>query len=129
MEFVAYVLRLVQIRGGAFRKLMLGDDAEWGADEENRAQLLEIQAYQLELGWADRITDPNDPKVKREQAEARRRGIKPPPRPVVPPIARRPGDLAEQRLRDYIEELAAHQPKRVTERVSLTEFDKAMGLS
>src|SRR4029079_12022187 len=78
IDFVTHVRRLIQIRDAAFRKLILGDLAEWGPDEENRALLLEVQHYQLELGWLDRITDPDDPELKREQAQAKREGKTPP---------------------------------------------------
>lgn len=125
-DFVAHVLRLIQIRDSALRRLLLGDHAEWGPDEENRALLLEVQAYQLQLDWTDRTTDPDDPAVRRERAEAKRNGLKPPKRPAVPPVAQRPAGIAEERLKAYIDELVSHEPKPTKELVSLEEFNRVI---
>lgn len=124
VDFYAHVRRLPSVRGSALRRLLLGDEAEWGPDEENRARLLEVQAYVLELDWIRHTTDPDDPEVRRDRLEAKRRGEKPPPRPIVPPAALRPTQLAEQRFQEWIDQLAATVPKPAKERVSLAEFDQ-----
>lgn len=85
--------------------------ADWDAHKENTARLLEVMAYQLELDWIDRTTDPDDPEVKRERAIAKRDGIKPSEHPIVPPVAMRPHDLAEERAEQYVELLAAQRAK------------------
>lgn len=125
-DFVAHVMRLIRIRDSALRYLLLGDHAEWGPDEENRALLLEVEAYQLQLDWTDRTTDPDDPAIRRERLEAKRKGLKPPKRPVVPPVAQRPGGIAEERLRAYIDELASHEPQSTKEIVSIDEFNRVI---
>lgn len=125
-DFVTHVARLVQIRDSALRRLLLGDYAEWGPDEENRALLLEVEAYQLQLDWIERTIDPDDPAVRRERAEAKRSGRKPPKRPAVPPVAQRPGEIAAERLQAYIDELASHEPKPVKELVSIEEFNRVI---
>lgn len=125
-DFVAHAMRLGKIRGSALRLLILGDRAEWGADEENRARLLEVEAYRLDLQWIDRTTDHDDPLVKREMLLAKREGVKPPARPIVPPAALRPNDLAEERMQDYIDQLAATAPKPAKELVTLAEFDRVI---
>jgi hypothetical protein len=89
----------------------LGDMADWDAHKENTARLLEVIAYRLELEWVDRTTDPDDPEVKRERVAAKRAGKKPPERPIVPPVALRPRELAEQRAREYADLLSAHHVK------------------
>lgn len=111
------------------RRELLGEEAEWGAHEENTARLLEVQAYQLDWQWARETVDHDDPDVKRERAEAKRNGIKPPARPLIPPTARRPAGLAEQRLNEYLEEIAKHvTPQSATRSVTRAEFEQAMGL-
>lgn len=126
IDIVAMVRRLVDIRGSALRNLLLGDDAEWGPDEENRARQLEVQSYSLELDWAEHTTDPNDPEVIRARLEAKRRGERPPPRPIVPPVALRPADVAERRWQAYLEELRQHAPKPAKQLVTLAEFDSVI---
>lgn len=108
--------------------LIHGLDA-WGEHEENTARLLDIRAYELDLAWSDRTVDPNDPEVLRARAHAKRAGIKPPPRPLVPPVALRPPAAAEERLREFIAEAEQYQPQQAGPRqVSSDEFDEALGL-
>jgi hypothetical protein len=102
-------------------------DGHWGPHEENTALLLEAQHYALELAWADRTVDPNDREVIRARREAERAGIKPPPHPLIPPIANRPPEVAELRLQQYVEQVAAHQtPAAEKTMVSLDEFDATL---
>lgn len=108
--------------------LIRGLDA-WGEHEENTARLLDIRAFELGLAWSDRTVDPNDRDVVRARLEAKRAGLKPPPRPLVPPVALRPPGAAEQRLREYIAEAGQFQPQQAGEhQVSSDEFDEALGL-
>lgn len=110
-----------------FVSLVNGLD-HWGPHEENTALLYEAERYKLDLAWADRTIDPNDPEVIRARREAERSGIKPPRHPVIPPVANRPAELAEQRLQEYVEQIAAQQtPKREKTMVSLDEFDAVLG--
>lgn len=119
-------MRLGRIRTSALRLLLLGDRAEWGADEENRARMLEVDTYRLELEWIDRTTDHDDPQVRRQMLQAKREGIKPPARPIIPPAALRPNDLAEERMREWIEQLEGIAPKPSKEVVTLEEFDRVI---
>lgn len=110
------------------RRQFLGEGAEWGAHEENTARLLDVQAYELDWRWGQDTLDAEDPDVKRERAEAKRNGVKPPPHPIIPPTAERPAGLAEQRLTEYLEQVAKHvTPKTTRSTVSRADFDKAMG--
>lgn len=108
-DLVALVRKLPS--GSALVREESGPWANWDAHKENTAQLLEVMAYFLELEWVDRITDPDDPEVKRERAVAKREGVKPSPKPIIPPVAMRPHELAEERARDYAERLLAHSAK------------------
>lgn len=100
----------------------------WGPHEENTALLLEAQHYALELAWADRTIDPNDPEAIKARRDAERAGVKPPPHPMIPPVAHRPPELAEQRLQQYVEQITAHRtPQREKVMVSLDEFDALIG--
>ena len=101
----------------------------WGPHQENTARLFEVQSYQLELDWVTRTVDPNDPEVRKERLEAERSGIKPPKHPIVPPIALRPPEWADERIASYMEEITAQiVPERERLLVSPDEFDAALGL-
>lgn len=129
VDLAARVKRLVRIRTSALADLLSEGEAEWSAHEENTAVLLEVQSYLLDLEWTQRTTDPDDPAVKAEREKARASGIRPPKRPLVPPIALRPKRLAEQRYEEYLQKLAeAQTPQRVREHLDSDEFDKRMGL-
>lgn len=102
--------------------------ADWDAHKENTARLLEIEAYKLELAWIDRTTDPDDKEVRRARLEAERSGIKPPPHPMIPPVAMRPVELREQRLQEYLDIVAAHNSGRDAQLVGTDEFEDRLGL-
>ena len=99
----------------------------WGPHEENTARLFEAQAFKLELDWVDRTTDPDDPEVKRDRAQAKRAGITPPPHPIVPPVALRPPSMAEDAIVAYVEKLEAHNTPPPSRASSRADFDKAHG--
>jgi hypothetical protein len=126
IDIATMVQRLVHIRGSALRRLLLDDDAEWGPDEENRARQLEVEAYRLELDWVEHTTDPNDPATIRERNEAKRRGDRPPRRPIIPPVALRPAAVADRRWQAYLDELLQLDPKPTKELVTLDEFDRVI---
>jgi hypothetical protein len=116
-------------RDSALAREESGPWGDWDAHKENTARLLEIEAYKLELAWIDRTTDPNDKDVKRERLKAERAGIKPPPHPMVPPIAMRPPEIREERLQEYLDVLASLCPAaRETQLVGTDEFDELLGL-
>jgi hypothetical protein len=107
-----------------------GPWGDWDAHKENTARLLEIEAYKLELAWIDRTTDPDDREVKLERLAAERAGIKPPPHPMVPPIAMRPHEIGQQRLQEYLDEAASFRtPVKEKIQVSTSEFDRLMDLT
>ncbi|MFD8496343.1 hypothetical protein [Amycolatopsis sp. NPDC059657] len=107
------------------------DGPPWGIVEENAARMLDIAAWQAELEWVDRITDPEDRAVKRERALAKRAGIKPPNHPIVPPVAYRPPKIAELRWNEYnaaVELYNAQNEPAEVRHVSSADFDSIMGL-
>jgi hypothetical protein len=93
--------------------LVREETGPWGSWDarENTARLLEVMSYLLDLEWTDRISDPEDRELKREQAAAKRAGLKPPERPIVPPVAMRPQELAEERFEKYAVDMASYQVK------------------
>lgn len=108
----------------------LGDMVDWDAHKENTARLLEVMSYRLELDWVDRITDPEDPEVKLDRARSKRDGRKPPAHPIVPPVALRPRELADERARLYVEEVEAHhvKPAPSARASSRGSFEAAWGI-
>lgn len=130
IDLASRVKRLARNRHSELADLLTDGEAEWGPHEENTAELLEVQSYLLELAWVDRTTNPDDPEVKAERRKAEASGIKPPKRPLVPPIAHRPKKLAEQRFEDYLSKLAeANTPERIREQLDSDEFDRRLRLT
>lgn len=70
---------------------------EWSYADENLAMFLDRFDYFLRSEYASWITDPDDPEVKAERALRKRQGIKPPPQPLIPPVAWRPQSIADLR--------------------------------
>lgn len=102
---------------------------DWSAHEENTARLYEVLAYTLELAWADRTVDPEDREVRKKRREDEARGVKPPPHPIVPPVALRPLALADQRREAYLAEVALYSaPQREREQITTDEFDRLIEL-
>jgi hypothetical protein len=116
-----------------FVALFNGLRNHWGPHEENTALLLEAERYRLELDWADRTVDPASPEVKAARQEAEKAGIKPPSHPLIPPIAQRPREIADLRIQQYLDDVAAanaapNTAPREKVMVPLKEWEHAMGL-
>lgn len=111
----------------AVSRAELGPWAYWDAHKENTARLLEIQDYQLQLHWIDRTTDPEDKELKRERAAAKRANLKPPKAPIVPPVAMRPSQLSDERIKAYLDRLG-EQTVQPTQASSRSAFDRQHGL-
>lgn len=87
-------------------------DAEngWSHTDENLAALVDALSYWLGSEYMGWVTDPDDPEVKAARAARKRNPVKPPPVPIIPPVAQRPPHAqaaALQRLRALRE---AYQP-------------------
>lgn len=126
-DLVAFIKKLPP--DSALAREEAGPWGRWDAHKENTARLLEVMSHQLELNWVDRTTDPEDPEVKRDRAKAKRAGIKPPVHPLVPPVAMRPHEIAQERIAEYRELVDAHNaPPITTQASSRSSFDQAWGL-
>ncbi|GAA3877769.1 hypothetical protein GCM10022243_48120 [Saccharothrix violaceirubra] len=103
---------------------------DWSAHEENTARLYEVLHYGLQLTWADRTVDPDDPEVRRRRMQDERNGVRPPKAPILPPVAVRPAAAAERARESYLAELAAWTAPVASERVMVDsdEFDRILGL-
>ena len=106
----------------------LGDAWDWTHFAANIAELVDIASYWVHVEHARATTDPNDPEVRRRAKQ------KPPPIPLIPPVAHRPESVAA-RYRDQYELLcrlhgALDEPAPSTggrQWVSTAEFDAAIG--
>jgi hypothetical protein len=79
----------------------LGEQEEtaWTYTDENLAMLIDRLDYWLSSEYVGWVTDPNDPEEKRKSEERKRSGVKPPPVPIIPPVAKRPPDVAREVVR------------------------------
>lgn len=77
--------------------------ADWSLIATNLADLVDLMHYWLRAEYQKWITDPDDPEVKRAQDERKRSGIKPPPVPLIEPVAARPPSLAQLYQRQFAE--------------------------
>lgn len=82
-------------------------DDQWTHTDENLAMLVDRLSYWLDTEYVGWVTDPDDPDVKRRREERKRSGVKPPPVPILPVVARRP-PAAEARAREQAEALKKH---------------------
>lgn len=106
--------------------LVLQLNTTWGPHEENTALLLETITTQLDWGWADRTIDPDDPEVKAERAK--RKKVKPPPHPILRPVAHRPPEQDKARWDDYITELKKYAPPPEDPFVLLQQWKQQNGI-
>lgn len=91
---------------------------EWSRTDENLAMLIDRLDYWLTSEYSQWVTDPDDPDVKRRREESERSGVKPPPVPIITPVALRPPEWADavrkqaESLREYFStpEVARAQP-------------------
>lgn len=117
-------------RDSAVARLEAGDLAYWDATASNLADLLDVIHAQLSYEYANWTTDPEDPAVKRARAERKRAGLRPPPHPLIPPIAARPTSVADRKLTEYREMTRQWNPEQepTSSLVSLDEWESALGI-
>lgn len=69
---------------------------EWTATDENIARLVDREDYWLNSEYRSWTTDPDDPEVRDERTRRKLLGIKPPPAPILWPVAVRPAELQDE---------------------------------
>lgn len=115
----------------------LGDLWDWNHLAANMADLVDLMTYWLQSEYAKWTYDPEDPDNKRAEAERRRRRIKPPPIPLVRPVAHRPPSVAQSYEKAYaqlVEQFGAPAAGQADDGpagkqwLSSDEFDQALGL-
>lgn len=89
--------------GSATARAEAGDLADWSLLASNVADLVDLMTFWLTAEYVKWTTDPDDPEVKAEQKRRKAAGIKPPPIPLVQPVAHRPPSLAAQYERRFVE--------------------------
>lgn len=117
-----------------------GDMAGWTLLASNVADLLDLLTYWVTSEYVGRTTDPDDPEVKAERKRRKAAGLRPPPVPLVQPVAHRPPSLAaqyQQRFEQMVEQFRDYRgPDRPADAdqgpgrrmVSSDDFDAALGL-
>jgi hypothetical protein len=89
---------------------MLEWDAQAARDSENLAMLVDRDDYWLNSEYSQWVTNPDDPEVKAERARRLKEGIKPPPTPLLRPVAHRPTELAAKLWEKYGAEVEKQKP-------------------
>lgn len=89
-------------------------------DSENLAMLVDRDDFYLNSEYSQWITDPNDPQVKAERARRLKYGIKPPPVPVLRPVAMRQPELTIALGKRYASPALAEMPASASA-VTLTQ--------
>lgn len=112
----------------------LCDEAEELADQhdreaENLAMLIDRIDYTLNSEYYDRITDPDDPKLKAERNRREALGIKPPPQPLIPPVALRPDSYHRARLAVYEALVDQYRVPDDTGQLTVEQYMQLRGIS
>ncbi|EOM78096.1 hypothetical protein DW322_11300 [Rhodococcus rhodnii] len=113
---------------------LLEQAAEWRAqeirDSENVAMLVDRDDFYLNSEYSSWITDPDDPDVKAAQARRKKSKVKPPPAPLLRPVAQREPIRMVELVKRYHAELEKHaipeKPKDVKV-TSARELARLMG--
>ncbi|MFI5504461.1 hypothetical protein ACFLIN_03740 [Corynebacterium kutscheri] len=87
------------------------DDLTWSHTDENLAKLIDREHYWLDSEYAQWVFDPEDPEVKQAQARKKQSRVKPPEKPIVPPVASRPAAAQLKALEAYNSQLVEYHEK------------------
>ncbi|WP_052056365.1 hypothetical protein [Rhodococcoides fascians] len=94
---------------------MLDHVLEWfdqqAMDSENLAMLVDRKDYWLNSEYRTWVTDPDDPEVIAERERRKREKVKPPPTPLLVPVAQRPEAVAAVLRERYQAALLQFAPK------------------
>ncbi|WP_233426066.1 hypothetical protein [Corynebacterium silvaticum] len=105
------------------------DDFEWTKTDENIAHLVDREDFWLNAEYSSWITDADDPEIQSAREHRKQSGMKPPPKPILWPIAERPQRAAAKlsvRVLGQYQEHEQAQKKR-QKRKSLKAFRAALG--
>lgn len=87
---------------------------KWTMTDENIARLVDRDDYYLNAKYGQWTTDPDDPEVKAEQAKQKLNKQKPPPNPILTPVAMRPTEITNQIIETNIKIAEKYFPKKDT---------------
>lgn len=85
-------------------------EAQKARDSENLAMLVDRDDFELNFDYTNAVTDPDDPEVKAKREQRERLGIKPPPLPILRPVAHRKPEITAEMVTQYREAVAEYQP-------------------
>ncbi|MFC9786430.1 hypothetical protein [Rhodococcus sp. NPDC127528] len=102
-------------------------DARAARDSENLAMLVDRHDYWLNSEYSTWTTDPDDPEVKAERARRKRAGLKPPPRPLLIPVACRTPEAVTRLLEQHIADIA--RSVNPTEKRTVAEYNRLAGIT
>ncbi|MDI9900260.1 hypothetical protein QM716_10375 [Rhodococcus sp. IEGM 1409] len=96
--------------------MLIAQAVEWLAaekrDSENLAMLVDRDDYWLNSEYASWIADPDDKEAQKERERRKREGIKPPPVPVLPPVAKRSAKDMSALAAEFLEKRAVVEPPK-----------------
>lgn len=95
----------------------------------NVARLVDLVEFLLNHEYASWTADPDE--VEAERRKRKRAGIKPPPIPLIQPVAARPDEVHEQLVDEYADLLVEHGQAAApahAQLVSTDEWDHELGL-
>lgn len=98
-------------------------------EAENLAMLIDRIDYTLNSEYYDRITNPDDAELKAERARRDALGIKPPPLPLIPPVALRPEQYHRARLAVYAALVDQYKTPDDTGQLTVEQYMRLRGIS
>ena len=113
--------------GSATGRAEMGDLADWSLIATNLADLVDLMSYWLRSEYTKWVTDPDDPEVKKALERRKKTGQKPPPIPLVEPVAARPPSLALLYQQQYAE-LLEHYGEQLTAGAALARDGEGVDL-
>jgi hypothetical protein len=80
-------------------------------DSENLAMLVDRKDFDLTFDYVNAVHDPDDPEAKKAREERKQQGIKPPPMPIIRPVAHRRPEITAALVEACVErEREANEP-------------------
>jgi hypothetical protein len=104
----------------------MGDMADWGHLAENVARLVDLMTAWLNYEYQSWTSDPEE--VEQERRRRKQMRVKPPPSPLIQPVASRPPSLHEKYMGEFLTVAADWNPVSEPRLVSSDEFDAMLGL-